>query len=1049
MKANPKNRSGNISKATGKISDNILDRVSDAFTAFDSTWHYTYLNEKAAEWAGRKPEDLLGKRIWDEFPELVDGPFYKVCQQALQNQEVILLEEIRNKRWYAIRIYPSPDGLTIHSADITWHKEAEQRIRYLSRLYATLSQVNQTIVRVKNQSALFEGICNVAVEFGQFGLACICQPGPKERLKVVAAASRNIDDLRNSHKQRIGTDLANAAIHAGIVVISEAPSPQRRKSAEPRYQSSAAVPFRLRGEVVGALALYAVEADFFTQEEHKLLEEISLDISFALDTIQTEEERQQAEGRLYEQNVLLQEMSYMAHIGGWEFDVQSGAGTWTDEVARIHDMDPAQTTNVEIGLSVYQGESREKIEAALQKAIELGQPYELELEMVSVAGNHKWIRTIGHPVKEAGRVVKVHGTFQDITERKQAEENLRASEARERAHAKELETILDAVPDLVWIVHDPQGKNITGNRATAEFLHMPQDANLSTVVPEGPHHFTVWKDGQPLSAEELPTQRATHGVTVENFEEDVLFDDGTQRHLLGNASPLYDSQGNIRGAVAAFRDITEREQAKAQMEQQKELLQTIVDNIPVLISLIEKGDQVKWLNHEWQRLLGWSLEDMQDQNILEKLHPESADRERAIQARYTSDPPGDWYDLRTQTKSGQMLNISWANVALGNGASLRIGQDVTERKQTHEQVERQIQRLSALRDIDSIISSSFDLHITLDFLLAHVVDQLNVDAAVLLLFDPALYELNFAAQHGFHGNTITRHSLQLGQGYAGRAARERRLIYSTDLSQAGQPALLGEAMFEEGFTATYAAPLIMKAQLKGVLQVFQRAPFDADSEWLGFFQTLAGQAAIAVENYDLFVGLQRSNLELRVAYDATIEGWSRALDLRDKETEGHTQRVTEMTLKLASLMGMSESDLVHVRRGALLHDIGKLGVPDNILLKPSALTDQEWALMHKHPQYAYDMLAPISFLRPALAIPYCHHEKWDGSGYPRGLKGIEIPLSARIFALVDVWDALRSDRPYRPGWSTNEVLEYIRVNAGTHFDPQVVRLFIGSNLSRG
>ncbi len=184
------------------------------------------------------------------------------------------------------------------------------------------------------------------------------------------------------------------------------------------------------------------------------------------------------------------------------------------------------------------------------------------------------------------------------------------------------------------------------------------------------------------------------------------------------------------------------------------------------------------------------------------------------------------------------------------------------------------------------------------------------------------------------------------------------------------------------------------------------------------------------------------NAELTGAYDATIEGWSRALDMRDKETEGHCRRVTDLTLALARAMDLPSTDLVQVRRGALLHDIGKMGIPDAILLKPGPLDDGEWEIMRRHPVYAYEMLSPIEFLRPALAIPYCHHEKWDGTGYPDRLRGEEIPLPARLFAVVDVWDALRSDRPYRPGWPPDRVRAHIAAGAGTHFDPQVVEAFL-------
>lgn len=247
---------------------------------------------------------------------------------------------------------------------------------------------------------------------------------------------------------------------------------------------------------------------------------------------------------------------------------------------------------------------------------------------------------------------------------------------------------------------------------------------------------------------------------------------------------------------------------------------------------------------------------------------------------------------------------------------------------------------------------------------------------------------------------------------------------------------------DEDFVCCYGVPLIINGQVKGVLEVFHRAALQPDAEWLDFLNTLAGEAAIAVEIATLFESLQRSNLELSQAYDVTIESWSRALDLRDKETEGHTQRVTEMTVKLGRAFGLSEAELVQVRWGALLHDIGKLGVPDGILLKPGPLTDEEWVVMKKHPTFAYELLSPIYYLRLALDIPYCHHEKWDGTGYPRGLKDTQIPLVARIFAVVDVWDALKSDRPYRAGWTEEKVLEHIRTLSGTHFDPQVVDAFM-------
>jgi putative nucleotidyltransferase with HDIG domain len=334
-----------------------------------------------------------------------------------------------------------------------------------------------------------------------------------------------------------------------------------------------------------------------------------------------------------------------------------------------------------------------------------------------------------------------------------------------------------------------------------------------------------------------------------------------------------------------------------------------------------------------------------------------------------------------------------------------------------------------------------DLRTTLNVLLRHVEALLNVDAADILLFHPHLQQFRFSAGRGIRTDEIQRAYVRAGTSFAGRAAIERKIV-TVQIDLASQTDIDTSAIYrKEGFVAYAGAPLIAKGQIKGVLGVYHRSTHSPEPEWLTLLETLAGQAAIAIDNTQLFDNLQQSNIELALAYDETIAGWSRAMDLRDKETEGHTQRVTELTLKLARAMRIRESELAHIRRGALLHDIGKMGVPDNILLKADQLTDEEWEKMRQHPVWANEMLSSIRYLQPALDIPYCHHEKWDGSGYPRGLKGTEIPIAARIFAVSDVWDAITSDRPYRTGWSEEEALKYIEEQSGKYFEPEVVREF--------
>jgi len=363
------------------------------------------------------------------------------------------------------------------------------------------------------------------------------------------------------------------------------------------------------------------------------------------------------------------------------------------------------------------------------------------------------------------------------------------------------------------------------------------------------------------------------------------------------------------------------------------------------------------------------------------------------------------------------------------------------RAMLNEQTERQVRQLSTLRAIDRVISSSFDLRVTLGVILEHTVAELGVDAVNVLVQQPHLHTLEYAASRGFRTRAIERTRLRVGESLAGRIALERQVVHLSNLPAYANGFILKE-IIEEGYLEYYGVPLIAKGNVVGVMEIFNRTPIPRDAEWRAFCETLADQAAIAIDNARLFTDLQRSHTDLMLAYDATIEGWSRALELRDQGTEGHTRRVTEMTLQLARAFGIGEEEITHIRRGALLHDIGKIGIPDAILLKPGKLTDEEMALMRQHPQRAYEMLLPIEYLRPALAIPYCHHEKWDGTGYPRGLKGEEIPLAARLFAVADVYDALTSDRPYRKAWSREDAIAYIRQQAGTCFDPRVVEVFL-------
>lgn len=356
-----------------------------------------------------------------------------------------------------------------------------------------------------------------------------------------------------------------------------------------------------------------------------------------------------------------------------------------------------------------------------------------------------------------------------------------------------------------------------------------------------------------------------------------------------------------------------------------------------------------------------------------------------------------------------------------------------------ELTERRLQWLTAIRAIDQSIMGSIDLRITFNVLLDRTVNQLSLDAAGILLLRQNS-RLEYTAWRGFREVKPAQIFVRLGDLQAGRAALDQRTIIVEEYNAAG--GWKSEIMEREELRGYCAVPLVTKGQVKGVLEVFSKSPLNVDSEWIEFLESLAGLAAISIENASLIETIQRANTELTVAYDSTLMGWSQTVELRGHHKQGHARRMADITLDLARMLDVDEKDLAHIYRGVLLHDIGSLAIPDTILHKNSPLTPEERALLETHTEHAYRTIQSVEYLRPALDIPYAHHERWDGSGYPRGLKGNEIPLAARIFAVVEVWDALTHDRPHRKALPEDEAADYLRAQAGRQFDPRVVEAFL-------
>lgn len=412
-------------------------------------------------------------------------------------------------------------------------------------------------------------------------------------------------------------------------------------------------------------------------------------------------------------------------------------------------------------------------------------------------------------------------------------------------------------------------------------------------------------------------------------------------------------------------------------------------------------------------------------------------------------------NLNIVPPSGSAITIE--NYRLFNSIGDQIGVAI-ERARLYEQAKEQRTReQKILLGHGQMLLGEHNWQTILDQTIKMVSDVLQVEYAVLALVVPGGKMYSIKTDLGFPSKKI-QEAVEIpltGNSAIAQSIRAKIPVIIPDINLEKQ---LKTYIANQNIklTSLLIVPMLMGEEALGGIAVYSQSPRQWGEDEIRLLSLLANQTAIAIENTRLLKAehtarkhaeilhmqtIQQAQ-DLILAYDTTIEGWSRALDLRDKETEEHTLRVTNLTLRLAQAFGVNDDELKHIRHGALLHDIGKMGIPDTILRKSGALSDEERAMMRQHPQLAYEMLSPIAYLLPALDIPYCHHEKWDGTGYPRGLKGEEIPLAARLFAVVDVFDALTSDRPYRPAWAKNKAIEYIRQKAGSHFDPSVVEVFL-------
>ena len=480
-------------------------------------------------------------------------------------------------------------------------------------------------------------------------------------------------------------------------------------------------------------------------------------------------------------------------------------------------------------------------------------------------------------------------------------------------------------------------------------------------------------------------------------------------------------------------DITEQKRAEQELRESEAKYRRLINILPSGIVVHAQGI-IELVNRAGQRIFGANdAQELVGTRLIERVHP---DYRAAVLARVrhtqNQNQEVELLEEKLLRLDGSAFDAEVAAIGLtfdGKPATLAVFNDISERKQRETELEIMVQISGALRTAETRAEM-------LPIVANEIMHLVPAAAVALILHEPHTHDY------------VIEYAGGAWQGSIGRRIPENATILQI-VRQHNKPYVTSDFAHDLNFyyrefvrdlTAFASIPLHTHQTFIGVISIAGYTPFGEHD--MRVIEAISNIAANALHRASLHEQTVQDAQELLRAYESTLEGWAHALELRDQETEGHTRRVLNVTLRLARAMGLPKEAMENIRRGALLHDIGKMGIPDSVLLKPGTLNEREWEIMRRHPEYARNMLMRIEYLHDAIDIPYCHHEKWDGTGYPRGLHGTDIPLAARIFAVVDVWDALLSDRPYRKGWSAEQTKAYLHNQSGKQFDPAVVEAFL-------